>query len=118
MKKAHQADLKKLKAQLKGKEEEILKLEVGLLAQKEQNEKLQATNQNLTGKVNQMVNAKTKKKEAAKGTQTEKLPTRNVMVGTLSAVGVQDQEVQVELLVANLSARRAEEESDTPQKDE
>ena len=113
-KKAANADLKKLKTQLKGKEEEIIRLQENLLNSQEQNQKLQTTNQTLSARVSQM---RTKKREATKETQTDKSQTRNVMVGT--SIQTCDAETQVALLNPPIpECSQTAEDDSTPQKDE
>lgn len=85
--------MKKLKTQLKSKEEEIIRLQENLLTSQEQNQKMQTTNQTLSNRIGQM---RTKKREATKETQTDKSQTRNVMVGT--SISTCDAEIQVTLL--------------------
>ena len=64
---------------------------------------------------------KTKKREATKETQTEKPPTRNVMVGTV-ALQMNDKDVQVELISSDpdvpKGASYAEENSTPVKQDE
>ena len=61
---------------------------------------------------------KSKKRDATKETQTEKPPTRNVMVGTV-ALQTNDKDIQVELISSHIEMPKGFVEDDsTPQKED
>ena len=64
-KKTNNTDLKKLKTQLKSKEEEIIRIQENLLTSQELNQKLQSANFALTNVINSM---KTRKNEVSRET--------------------------------------------------
>lgn len=86
------AEVKKLKGSLKQKEDEIFRLQESLLAQQEQNSKLQVVTQALQTKLALLA---PKTNVQAKEVQTEPPKTRSVLMNTC-ALSTEDVAVQVD----------------------